>query len=263
MSDFKVEVEVSGGVGKLRWAEQTVDLETLQRAVSLAADDAIIAHDLRRLQVELPEWDTAARTALHRAGFRLEGRLRSAIEPEKGVYRDILVYARLAVDPVSGPHGFSGVLDSILPKKRLIGHVLFLDEDGRVLLLETSYKEDWELPGGVVEPGETPRAAAEREVAEEVGLVVELGQPLLTDWMPPHLGWSDAVELIFDGGQLTSEQTEAIVPDPVEIREVHWLAPDKAAEKMAPFARGRMLAAVACRVGGGTKYLERGFIRAE
>jgi hypothetical protein len=32
---------------------------------------------------------------------------------------------------------------------------------------------------------------------------------------------------------------------------------------MAPFARGRMLAAVACRVGGGTKYLERGFIRAE
>ncbi|MCB0890258.1 MAG: NUDIX hydrolase, partial [Propionibacteriaceae bacterium] len=89
------------------------------------------------------------------------------------------------------------------------------------------------------------------------------GRVLVIDWLAPYLGWEDAVELIFDGGQLTSEQTEAIVPDPVEIREVHWLAPDKAAEKMAPFARGRMLAAVACRVGGGTKYLERGFIRAE
>ena len=255
MSDFKVEVEVSGGVGKLRWAEQTVDLETLQRAVSLAADDAIIAHDLRRLQVELPEWDTAARTALHRAGFRLEGRLRSAIEPEKGVYRDILVYARLAVDPVYGPHGFSGVLDSILPKKRLIGHVLVLDEDGRVLLLETTYKEDWELPGGVVEPGETPRAAAEREVAEEVGLVVELGQPLLTDWMPPHLGWSDAVELIFDGGVLDLATAAALTAHDREIREVHWVAPDDVPAHVSELSARR----IALLLTGYRGYTEAGY----
>jgi 8-oxo-dGTP pyrophosphatase MutT (NUDIX family) len=255
VSDFKVEVEVSGGVGKLRWAEQTVDLETLQRAVSLAADDAIIAHDLRRLQVELPEWDTAARTALHRAGFRLEGRLRSAIEPEKGVYRDILVYARLAVDPVYGPHGFSGVLDSILPKKRLIGHVLFLDEDGRVLLLETTYKEDWELPGGVVEPGETPRAAAEREVAEEVGLVVELGQPLLTDWMPPHLGWSDAVELIFDGGVLDLATAAALTAHDREIREVHWVAPDDVPAHVSELSARR----IALLLTGYRGYTEAGY----
>ena len=140
MSDFQVSVDISGGVGTLRWAEQEVDVETLQRAISLASDDAILAHNLRRLQVELPEWDTAARVALHRAGFRLEGRLRSAIEPEPGVFRDILVYSRLAVDTVYGPHGFSGVLNSILPTKRLIAHALFLDEQGRVLLLETSYK---------------------------------------------------------------------------------------------------------------------------
>lgn len=255
MSDFKVEVEVSGGVGKLRWAEQTVDLETLQRAVSLAADDAIIAHDLRRLQVELPEWDTAARTALHRAGFRLEGRLRSAIEPEKGVYRDILVYARLAVDPVYGPHGFSGVLDSILPKKRLIGHVLFLDEDGRVLLLETTYKEDWELPGGVVEPGETPRAAAEREVAEEVGLVVELGQPLLTDWMPPHLGWSDAVELIFDGGVLDPATALSLTAHDREIRKVHWVSPEDVAAHVSELSARR----VALMLTGYRGYTEAGY----
>jgi 8-oxo-dGTP pyrophosphatase MutT (NUDIX family) len=255
VSDFKVEVEVSGGVGKLRWAEQTVDLETLQRAVSLAADDAIIAHDLRRLQVELPEWDTAARTALHRAGFRLEGRLRSAIEPEKGVYRDILVYARLAVDPVYGPHGFSGVLDSILPKKRLIGHVLFLDEDGRVLLLETTYKEDWELPGGVVEPGETPRAAAEREVAEEVGLVVELGQPLITDWMPPYLGWSDAVELIFDGGVLDPATALSLTAHDREIREVHWVSPEDVAAHVSELSARR----VALMLTGYRGYTEAGY----
>lgn len=196
MSDFQVSVDISGGVGTLRWAEQEVDVETLQRAISLASDDAILAHNLRRLQVELPEWDTAARVALHRAGFRLEGRLRSAIEPEPGVFRDILVYSRLAVDTVYGPHGFSGVLNSILPTKRLIAHALFLDEQGRVLLLETSYKEDWELPGGVVEPGESPRVGGERECLEELGIEVAFGQPLIIDWMPPYLAgrmrWSSS-----------------------------------------------------------------------
>ena len=132
MTEFKVSVDINGGVGTLRWEQQEVDLDTLQRALSLASDDAILAHDLRRLQVELPEWDTAARVALHRCGFRLEGRLRSALEPEPGLFRDVLVYSRLAVDTVYGPHGFSGVLDSILPTKRVIAHALFRDEAGNV-----------------------------------------------------------------------------------------------------------------------------------
>lgn len=225
MTDFRVSLEVKGGVGTLRWEMQEVDTDTLQRALSLASDDAIIAHNLRRLQVELPEWDTAARVALHRCGFRLEGRLRSAIEPEPGVYRDVLVYSRLAVDTVYGPQGFSGVLDSILPTKRLIAHALFRDTAGRVLLLETSYKEDWELPGGVVEPGEPPRVGGERECLEELGITVAFGQPLLVDWMPPYLGWSDAVEFIFDGGVLDDDVAGALGTDDKEIRAIHWVEP--------------------------------------
>lgn len=225
MSDFRVSVDIAGAMGTLRWAEQEVDVDTLQRAISLAADNAILAHDLRRLQVELPEWDAPARVALHRAGFRLEGRLRSAIEPEPGTYRDILVYSRLAVDTVYGPHGFSGVLDSILPTKRLIAHALFRDLRGRVLLLETSYKQDWELPGGVVEGGEPPRIGAERECLEELGIEVSFGQPLLIDWMPPYLGWSDAVEFIFDGGVLNDATAAGLGTDDREIVAVHWVEP--------------------------------------
>jgi len=39
-------------------------------------------------------------------------------------------------------------------------------------------KGGWELPGGKVEPGEQPRAALHREIREELGVQVELGEPL-------------------------------------------------------------------------------------
>ncbi|MEO7587728.1 MAG: NUDIX hydrolase [Arachnia sp.] len=226
MSEFSVQVEISGDVGVLRWKEQRVDAETLKTAVSLAADDAIIAHELRRLQVDLPANDIVARRALQQCGFRLEGRLRSAQRVGNDDLVDVLIYARLAVDPVYGPQGFSGVMDSVLPMKRLIGHAVFRDTLGRVLLTETRYKEDWELPGGIVEAGESPRIGAEREVLEEIGLSITFGNAALIDWMPPYLGWSDAVEFIFDGGTLPDDVAGGItVTDPRELAAVHWVAP--------------------------------------
>lgn len=42
---------------------------------------------------------------------------------------------------------------------------------GRALLLvKSSYRAEWNLPGGSVRPGETPDAAAQREMEEEIGL---------------------------------------------------------------------------------------------
>jgi 8-oxo-dGTP diphosphatase len=39
---------------------------------------------------------------------------------------------------------------------RVASGALFFDTQGRILLVKPTYKDGWEIPGGYVEPGETP-----------------------------------------------------------------------------------------------------------
>ncbi len=55
-----------------------------------------------------------------------------------------------------------------LPKKRVGSGVAIVDQEMRVLLVEPTYKETWEVPGGMVELDESPREAARRECFEEL-----------------------------------------------------------------------------------------------
>jgi 8-oxo-dGTP pyrophosphatase MutT (NUDIX family) len=50
-----------------------------------------------------------------------------------------------------------------------------------VVLLENE-RAEWELPGGRLEPGETPEECLAREIAAELGCVVKVG-PLLDCWV--------------------------------------------------------------------------------
>lgn len=52
---------------------------------------------------------------------------------------------------------------------------------GRVVLLQNE-REEWELPGGKLEPGESPAGCVRREIHEELGLHVTIG-PLLDSWV--------------------------------------------------------------------------------
>ncbi|MDH6224338.1 NUDIX domain-containing protein [Streptomyces sp. MJP52] len=56
---------------------------------------------------------------------------------------------------------------------RYTADVVVTTTDARVLLIERGwapFKGQWALPGGHVDPGETSRAAAARELAEEAGV---------------------------------------------------------------------------------------------
>jgi 8-oxo-dGTP pyrophosphatase MutT (NUDIX family) len=210
---------------------------------------------VRRVEVDVCVADAPRRRALHRAGFRLEGIAREAAAGPDGPV-DVARYALVRGDVTDGRPGFTAVMNTVTARKRVIAHLLVTEPGGRVCVLETTFKPDFELPGGILEPGESPRAGLVREVREELSADLAVGRLLVVDWLAPYLGWEDAVELIFDGGDLYSPGL--LRPDLKEIHAAHWLEPADAIATMAPFAQGRLASALAARAERCTWYLEAG-----
>lgn len=62
-----------------------------------------------------------------------------------------------------------------------VGAVVF--KEGKVLLVlrgKPPAESQWAIPGGCVELGETLQEAAQREILEETGIVIQAGKPVYT-----------------------------------------------------------------------------------
>jgi 8-oxo-dGTP pyrophosphatase MutT (NUDIX family) len=145
-----------------------------------------------------------------------------------------------------------------LPRKRMAATVLYFDDDGRVLIVEPTYTDHWELPGGAVEADESPHAAACREVREELGVALPVGRLLAVDWVPPQRGRTESVVIVFDGGVLSAGEIGALRVPPEELRSLAWHPVAEAAGLLSPLLARRLAAACAARLAGGVVYLENG-----
>ena len=156
------------GVGELSWAlfRGRRGHGVATRAVRLLADYALTDTSsgglgYSRVEAKVEPGNEASLRVATRSGLRREGERR--IEPGTGDRDETTSYvvlARLASDPpITEPTAFRALLNSFLPRKRAISQLLVRDRDGRVLICQLTYKRDWDLPGGVVEVGESPREA--------------------------------------------------------------------------------------------------------
>ena len=148
-----------------------------------------------------------------------------------------------------------------LPRKVVSGAMLLLDEAGRLLILKPTYKDGWEIPGGLAEAGESPWQAAHREVLEEVGLDREAGALLSVEWRPPMENVGDGVHFIFDGGLVTAAQAASLRLQASEIAEARFLPPEEACALLPGRLAARVRPALAVRPHGPPVYLEAGHTR--
>ena len=94
--------------------------------------------------------------------------------------------------------------------------------DDRVLLVHRPRYDDWTLPKGKLDPGESFEEAALREVEEETGLRCSLGREL-----PSTRYEVNGRPKLVRYWLMTPEEETAFVPND-ETDDLRWVAPDEA-----------------------------------
>ncbi|MEU5692458.1 NUDIX hydrolase [Actinosynnema sp. NPDC020468] len=145
-----------------------------------------------------------------------------------------------------------------LPRKPVAAGVLVRDEAGQVLFVVPRYKPVLDIPGGIVEADESPKAACAREVLEELGLELPVGRLLVVDWLPRKGVWSDSHQFVFDGGVLTADRVAALGPHDAELDGLKFLALPAATGHVYPSLHRRLELAFQALESNRTIYAEFG-----
>ncbi|MFS0733324.1 NUDIX hydrolase [Microbacterium sp. 1P10UB] len=108
--------------------------------------------------------------------------------------------------------------------------IVAVDDDGRVLLIQ-QYRHpirhrDWEIPAGLLDmEGESPMAAAVRELEEEADLTASSWEPLVSIFTTPG-GNDEVVHLFLARGISARDAAHAREAEEADIR-VEWVPMDE------------------------------------
>ena len=99
-----------------------------------------------------------------------------------------------------------------------------LDDEGRVVLVHRPRYDDWSLPKGKLEPGESFEEAALREVEEETGMRCRL----LDELDPVEYRENKGREKLVRYWLMAVERDPGFAPND-EVDELRWVPPAEAA----------------------------------
>ncbi|HEX7086598.1 MAG TPA: (deoxy)nucleoside triphosphate pyrophosphohydrolase [Vicinamibacterales bacterium] len=134
-------------------------------------------------------------------------------------------------------HGSGDTRGSLPPAERLVVAAAVIERDNAFLLTRrlkgTHLAGTWEFPGGKCEAGETLEACLQREIREELGAGLVVGDLILTT---RHAYPERVVELHFFSGTLDGE------PVPQLGQEMRWVSRGELASLPLPEADGELIA---------------------
>jgi 8-oxo-dGTP pyrophosphatase MutT (NUDIX family) len=129
----------------------------------------------------------------------------------------------------------------------------FTDSAGRALLVRANGRDHWQFVGGMVDLGEAPHEACAREVREEIGLEVPIGDLLVLDYVPDHQFIPAPMMIfLFDSGIV--DEPDSIRLQAEELEEFGFFPPDQAGALFAEGHRERVGLAYEALSSGRTVY---------
>jgi len=120
-----------------------------------------------------------------------------------------------------------------IPRIPASAGALIYDTAGLLLILKPSYKKRWTIPGGQIEPGESPWEACRRETQEECGLTVESGRLVCVDFRPANANRPGGVRFLFDCGRFQEAELARIRLQEAEIEEFRFEPLDQSVQLLS------------------------------